>query len=209
MRKILNIILMLIISWWAIWFGIYLSQKNIPDPLPPIDIPVEPIEPTEPVLTNCLDQNTTDARISCQIQYYPDSVQHFEPKKQISISGTREQNNAVINNHIYNSRHAFKINNNSYILIITKNPIAHNRDLFFWLNGKNEWAVHKNKNYIFFSDKSEDTGDTTYIFSPLSIEVSSWATRILTATSDTPISFAIWESGNYVTDIYVVDLPTE
>jgi len=105
-------------------------NKDTP-PLPPIDVVIP--DPDIPEKPDCSSQDTIDERISCEIKYYSDDskrVIHFVPKKQPSIFGSKEQNNQILWKYLDNSSYNFLVaQNSSYLVVITKNPLAYNRDM--------------------------------------------------------------------------------
>jgi hypothetical protein len=133
----------------------------------------------------------------------------FVPPVQPSITGTREENNKVLWKHLDNSSNAFYIDDYDYIKLFLKEELSCNRDILLGINGKSVGAIHKNNTCSFVSNNIE-WDYSVFRFSVDSIEVvGNWEKRVINLRDYVTeewvvyLSFAVWQTDNYVTLIEI------
>jgi hypothetical protein len=133
----------------------------------------------------------------------------FVPPVQPSITGTRDDNNKVLWNHIDNSANDFYIDNYDYVKVWLAQELSCNRDILLGINGKSVGVIHKNNSCSFISNVGY--WDFSFFQFPIdSIEVVQNGQKKVINLRDythdawlVSLSFAVWQTDNYVTLIEI------
>ena len=127
-----------------------------------------------------------------------------EPPRQPVIHWQKDENNQVKNSYFLKNRITFdipKIDKTAYIMIVTKNEVANNRDFYLWLDWQSMWPIRK--------DKSLPVYDFNEYLYPLYWIVKAWfnwetfdvKSHIKNWKLD--LNVFVWETWNYVERIII------